>query len=273
MVKFVVLQVLCACLAFSASAQGTAQDVLRQISDRAPDVIFLGEIHDNPTHHRNQHEIALTLAPSALVFEMITAESAGDVTTTLAQDGRDGLRAMLDWDNSGWPDFEFYAPLFEMAADAAIYGAWVDRDSARAAFDLGAAQAFDGDAARFGLDQPLPSEEQATREAEQMAAHCDALPADILPAFVEAQRLRDAELAARVLEALDTVGGPVLVITGNGHARLDIGAARLLRFAAPTVSVFSLGQTEDGRVPDAALYDAWLSATAPERGDPCAVFR
>ena len=41
--------------------------------------------------------------------------------------------------------------------------------------------------------------EQAAREAEQMAAHCDALPEDILPGFVEAQRLRDAALAEDVL--------------------------------------------------------------------------
>lgn len=273
MVKYLVVQFICACAAVSAFAQAGLDEVLGQISQAAPEVVFLGEVHDNPTHHQNQHQIAMALAPKAVVFEMINADQAADVARAFASGGGNGLREMLDWDNSGWPDFGFYAPLLGMGSFAAIYGAGVDRAGAREAFDLGAAQAFGGDAARFGLDQPLPSGEQTTREAEQLAAHCGALTSDILPAFVEAQRLRDAVLAQTILQALEEVGGPVVVITGNGHARRDIGAPRLLSYAAPALSVFSLGQTEAGAVPDPALYDAWISAPAPRRDDPCEVFR
>ena len=41
----------------------------------------------------------------------------------------------------------------------------------------GAATAMGADAARFGLNIPLtPDDEQKAREADQLAAHCDALP-------------------------------------------------------------------------------------------------
>jgi hypothetical protein len=87
---------------------------------------------------------------------------------------------------------------------------------------------FPGDAARFGLTEALDPDEQAAREAEQQEAHCNALPEEILPGFVEAQRLRDAALAEAALAALADTGGPVVVVTGNGHARADWGVPALL---------------------------------------------
>ena len=86
----------------------------------------------------------------------------------------------------------------------------------------------------FGLDAALDPEEQATREAGQMAAHCDALPDHVLPGMVEAQRLRDAALSRAIVAAiLETDGGPVAVITGNGHARTDWGIPPMLTRALP----------------------------------------
>ena len=85
--------------------------------------------------------------------------------------------------------FQTYSP--------AIEGVTVKRrGDVRRAVSEGAATVFGGAAPLFGLDAALDPEEQATREAGQMAAHCDALPEDVLPGMVEAQRLRDAALAA-----------------------------------------------------------------------------
>jgi hypothetical protein len=68
------------------------------------------------------------------------------------------------------------------------------------------------------------------------------------------------------------VGAPVVVITGNGHAREDWGAPHLLRTAEPGVSVFSLGQGEAGRMPD-GIFGAMIDGPATDRGDPCDAFR
>lgn len=239
--------------------------------DAGAAIVLLGEVHDNPAHHALQAAAVAALAPTALVFEMIDAEEAGRITPALARDPA-ALAAALDWAASGWPDFALYAPLFAFAVEGPVLGAEVPRTAAQAAFAEGAAAVFPGDAARFGLDRALPEAEQAAREAEQQEAHCNALPADILPGFVEAQRLRDAALAAVALAALETHGAPVVVITGNGHARADWGVPALLAQAAPGVAVFALGQFE--AAPEAAVpFDAWAVAAPVDRPDPCAAFR
>jgi len=253
----------------TAAPVNTADDLAQRIA--GIDVVILGEVHDNPAHHVFQTEVAEAIGPSAFVFEMVTADEARSVTPDLAADPA-ALSDALGWAESGWPDFSMYYPLFLQAARASAYGAEVPRDTARAAFAEGAAAVFPGDAARFGLTDPLDPGEQAAREAEQQEAHCNALPEDILPGFVEAQRLRDAVLAEAALDALEAHGAPVMIVTGNGHARTDRGVPALLAEAAPEVTVFALGQFE--AVPEAPVpFDAWTVADPVDRPDPCAAFR
>lgn len=232
----------------------------------------MGEIHDNPVHHARQAEAAARERPAAIVFEMFGAADIDPLRSGLAA-GEDvaALSRRLDWSTSGWPDLAFYAPIWQAAPGARLYGAELDRAALRAARAAGPVAAFGPEAARFGLDVPLPPEEQARREREQQEAHCNALPPDLLPRMVEAQAFRDAALAAAALRALDETGGPVLVITGNGHARKDRGVPALLARARPGLPVRAIGQGE-GPEPDAP-YDLWLSAPPVDRGDPCAAFR
>lgn len=236
----------------------------------AADVVILGEVHDNPAHHANQAQAVAALAPKAVVFEMLTAEQAALVTPGLLDDPAKAAAA-LGWNDAGWPDFAMYYPIFTAAGAARIFGGAVPREDARVAFDAGAAGAFGEGAARFGLDMALAPADQAAREAEQAAAHCGALPSDLLPGFVAAQRLRDAVLARTALQALTQTGGRVVVITGNGHARRDQGIPAALALAAPGVKVLSIGQLEDDPGLDAP-YDLWLTTDPAPREDPCAVF-
>jgi uncharacterized iron-regulated protein len=237
----------------------------------AQDVAILGEVHDNPAHHAEQAARVAALEPKALVFEMLTPEQAARVTPALIADAA-AMAEVLDWDAGGWPDFALYHPIFAAAPDARIYGAQVTREAARAVFETGPAEAFGPEADAYGLSEPLPPEEQAAREALQMAAHCDALPAEILPGMVAVQRLRDAVLARAVVQAMAETGGPVAVITGNGHARRDWGVPAYLGRVAPDLDVRVLGQTEAG-APLEGGFDEVLSAPAVERPDPCANFQ
>lgn len=235
------------------------------------DIVIAGELHDNRAHHDNQAAIALAIAPKALVFEMLSAKQAAGGQDA-PRDDMAVLDAALGWSDNAWPDFEMYFPIFEAAPTAAIYGAAVPRDAVRAAIGTGAAAQFE-DAARFGLDTPLVHEEQQTREQSQMEAHCNALPEEMLGGMVEAQRLRDASFARTTLQALSETGGPVLVITGNGHARTDWGMPRYLKRAASEISVISVGQlTRDASDPP---YDRWIITGdyTPINGDPCAAFQ
>lgn len=236
------------------------------------DVHILGEVHDNPAHHLEQARRISEIAPRAVVFEMLTQAQAARVTPELLGNPK-RLAMVLDWANSGWPDFELYAPVFAASRGAKIIGAAVPREVARQVMQDGLVNVFGPDAALYNLTQPLPDAQQTAREALQMEAHCDALPEAMLPMMVEIQRLRDAMLAKRVVEAMDDTGPPVVVITGNGHARRDWGVPAVLAQAAPELELFVLGQYETGRPPPEGGFDALLPAPPVDRGDPCDAFR
>jgi uncharacterized iron-regulated protein len=239
-------------------------------------IVILGEVHDNPIHHENQARIVEALQPDALVFEMIPQEREARVNELRAEGAdREEIAEALDWDASGWPDFDYYAPILEAAPEARVFGAGQPPADVRRAMVEGAAGPFGPDAAIYGLDQPLDPEEQEARERMMAAAHCDAIPAETLPGMVEAQRFRDAGLADATLWARTmTGGGRVVVIAGNGHADLERGVPEALRYANPEADLISLGQLEAPPEEDEAVpFDHVIVTEAPERGDPCAVFR
>lgn len=233
------------------------------------DVVVLGEAHDNPHHHARQAEIVADLQPKALVFEMLTEAQA---SAHMPGADKAALQMAFEWDISGWPDFAMYFPIFDAAPDARVFGAAIPRAAARQAMTDGVAAAFGDAADAYGLTMPLDEAEQETREAFQMAAHCDALPEDILPAMVDIQRLRDAQLAKTALRAFEQTGGPVVVVTGNGHARTDWGMPVYLKRVGPDLSIIALGQGENGIAPIGA-FDAIEFTDGVERNDPCAAFR
>ena len=230
------------------------------------EVVILGEVHDNPRHHAAQARALAALEPAAVVWEMLSPEAAARVDPALDPEA---LGAALGWAASGWPDFAMYAPLFAAAPDAAHVGAAVPAPDLRAAMEAGAAAAFGGGAAALGLDAPLPPEVQAAEEARQAASHCGALPEAMLPAFVEAQRLRDAALARGALDALAAHGAPVAVIAGSGHAAAPYVPAML---RAAGADVLAVGQVEEGATPAPGDFDLWLVAPAAARADPCDAF-
>lgn len=235
------------------------------------DIVVLGEVHDNPAHHVNQARAVAAIAPRALVFEMLTPEQAALATPELRSDP-EALEAAFGWEASGWPDFSLYAPIFAAAPEAAIYGAAMRRAEVRRAMSEGAASVFGEGAGAFGLNDALSPADQAALETEQMESHCNALPQEMLPGMVAAQRLRDAAFARATLRAFDETGGPVVLITGSGHARTDRGVPFVIGMARPDVSVVSVGQLErpaDGAQP----FDRWLTTDPAPREDPCAGLR
>ncbi|WP_224825330.1 ChaN family lipoprotein [Cognatishimia sp. MH4019] len=235
------------------------------------DVVILGEVHDNPIHHIKQAEAVAAIAPSAVVFEMLTPEQAGRATPDSRTD-LSTLEAAIGWNATGWPDFAMYYPIFEALGDEAIYGAALPRESVRAAMTEGAAAVFSGEPAIFGLSDPLPEAQLQARKQLQDDAHCNAMPAEMLGGMVEAQRLRDAAFAQTTLQALRDTGGPVVVITGHGHARKDWGIPAKIALADPKVDVWSVGFLE-ATPPSSEQFD-FIEITEPApREDPCAAFR
>lgn len=233
-------------------------------------IFVLGEIHDNAAHHIVQAEAVNDIGATAVVFEMLTEAQASKVGVERPGDP-DELSELLEWDQTGWPDFEMYFPIFEALGSARVVGAAVPRDATQRALQRGVAEAFGTEAGSYGLTDALPAEQLAERLNLQLAAHCGKLPVELLPGMVDIQRLRDATLARAAIEAYRSFGGPVVVVTGNGHARNDWGVPSYIERVAPELSVLSLGQSENGNVPDGG-FDLTLDAPGMDHDDPCAAF-
>lgn len=230
------------------------------------DVVIIGEFHDNPDHHARQFDLLGTIDPKAVVYEMLTPAEAADLSN-IERSGDAMTKAVAGFH---WSNIADYAEV--LAASPVIVGAAMPRDAVRAAFEDGAAKVFGADASRFGLTDALPEDMLVARKQMQFEAHCEAMPLSMMGGMVEAQRLRDASFARTVLEAFDAHGGPVVLITGNGHARRDWGVPAALAQAQPDLIIFSIGQGEGGAALQGA-YDSVFDSTPAKRGDPCAAFR
>ena len=151
-----------------------------------------------------------------------------------------------------------------------IVGAAESREAVRGVFSDGPAVHFGPEAQRFGMDKPLPDDQQAAREQLQFEAHCEAMPLDLMGGMVDLQRYRDAKFAAAALRALEAFGPPVAVIAGNGHARTDWGVPAAIRLAAPDVSVHAVGFVEGSAH---APFDEVHIVPPVDRGAPCEAFK
>lgn len=252
---------------FAASADGV------ELPDGI-DIFILGEIHDNAAHHAEQTRLVAEIAPGAVVWEMMTVKQLANAAGVDRAD-KDAFAEAVGWQAAGWPDFGMYHPILVASDNAAQIGGAVPRDVLLGAMTGGALAAF-GDAPSY-FDAalalaPLTDADRTAREAEQALAHCGALPSAMLPGMVEAQRLRDAYMASAAIGALEAGLGPVVVIAGSGHARLDTGIPAMIRAARPDIAVWALGQFEGDPGPDAPFDAVNITSVAP-RADPCDAFR
>lgn len=235
-------------------------------------VFILGEYHDNADHHLGQADLIRAIQPKAVVFEMLSPEQAEKLNASPRDDAA-SFGELINWDSSSWPDYELYQPIFEALGDLPVIGAAAARADVRRAFSEGAAATFGTDAAQFGLDAPVPAEQLETRKALQFDAHCEAMPIDMMSGMVEAQRYRDATFAAALLDAVETYGPPVVLIAGNGHARVDWGVPAMIATAAPELDTVAVGFLEEPSEASDPRFDHTIVTPAIKRDDPCKAFK
>jgi uncharacterized iron-regulated protein len=206
---------------------GPQSDVVgsaRLVSARARDaeVIYLGELHDNPDHHVIQTRIVEALLADgrrpALAFEMIpeTRQAVLDAAIRGNGDPADVDR-QLAWTAGGWPDFAMYWPLFELARRHGLPVVATDLDptiNRRISRDgLGAAGADPGRLRSALPDSPTRDQAIVRRIQE---AHCNRVSESRALRMLESWYARNVVIARRVGDAL-TGAHQVVVIMGRGH--------------------------------------------------------
>ena len=74
----------------------------------AQDIVVLGEVHDNPEAHQGQARVVLEMAPTAVVFEMLT-----DTQAQRANAERSRINDI--WNEGNWPHYSLYAPILKLS--------------------------------------------------------------------------------------------------------------------------------------------------------------
>jgi len=251
------------------------------IADRArgADVVYLGEQHDNPTHHSHQRAVLEALvargARPALGFEMLEEDQQADVDQALAGTLAAGdLDERLRWRARGWPDFGLYQPLFEIAAREKLPVIALDLDPAVSRRIAREGLGSLGSRAE-GLASRLPAD---TAREDAIAGviregHCGLLPEARLPTIVDAWHARNVTMARRLAAALDR-GLTVVVIVGRGHQATGGLPAQLSALRPGTRQlVVDMIEAPPGTRSGAAAGDAIWLTPAVERRDPCAGLR
>lgn len=234
--------------------------------------LYLGEKHDNVDHHLLQADVLRAVKPAAVVFEHLDHEDPIAEATT-----PDELRQASKWDESGWPSFDAYQPVF-----AAVYGAGakvVAGHPTRAEVKLAMSEGFAAlppeAVAGLPLEPGLPADERADLEAEIVATHCGMANDELVAKMLRAQLLKDTWMARAMSLAGD---GPVALVAGNGHTRGDRGVP--LWIDAPATErevVVSFVEVTPGAADPTAIDPEgadWLVFTPRhDDDDPCAAFR
>ncbi len=268
-------------LSLPADGDSVAQAGAVAARAREAEVIYLGEEHDNPHHHIHQRQILEAMLASgarpALAFEMLDMGQQGTMDRAVSERlGPQTLADRLHWKARGWPDFEMYWPLFDLAERYGLDVVAVDLDPAVARRIAREGLATAG-TTRSSLASLLPTD--AEREAKIARtirdAHCNLLPESQLPSMVEAWHARNVTMARRIAQALER-HRQVVVIVGDGHQEPG-GLPAQLDALRPGTRQLVVEMAEESAAGDSGGLSAradivWLTP-AVERPDPCAPLR
>ena len=191
--------------------------------------ILLGEIHDNPTHHLLQAWILQNVTgdgDSALVMEMIRSEQDEALQKYLSSPlpNAKGFGPAIQWEKSGWPKWEYYQPIVEVALKKhmSIFTASPSKENTRKIARLGKTSIPQNELVQLALDKPLGNDLDAALNEEIKTSHCDLLPENMIPAMAFVQRYRDGQFARAMVRAGQAPNvSKVVLIAGNGHVRND----------------------------------------------------
>lgn len=240
-----------------------------------PPVLLLGEVHDNVAGQRArfadlEKRVQGGWRP-AIVMEQFDDDQQ-DLLTQAQKDCADPECLLRLLSKPGW-NWKLYRPVIDLALSyelPLIAGNLSRADASRVVRD-GFKTTFDAATiATYRLGGALPDDLLAGQQKEIVAGHCNMLPDMMLPGMINAQVARDVWMAKTILAQRPR---DVVLLAGNGHVRKDIGVARWLAVASPTLRVVTEGYEEKGAVIRPGTYDVTHLEPAQPRPDPCAALK
>lgn len=252
----------CNCAAAAPAAlPATAEALAAAMQGR--NVVLLGEVHDNPMQHALRAEALRLLvargARPALAFEQFDRERQDAIDAARRERPRDVEYLIAQAQGAPSWRWELYKPFIALALeyDLPIVAANLSRAAAMKVATSPAA------------GEALPADFMRVHEEAIAKGHCNLLPPEALPGMARAQIARDRTLAEAIVPFADR---GVVLLTGNGHTRTDVGAPHWLPPAVRAKS-FSIALLERDTGESPAAFDAYILTEPFARPDPCEELR
>jgi uncharacterized iron-regulated protein len=271
--KQITIALLLAGLALAGCGSKQAVTYTEPSTASNPQVLLLGEVHDNKEGHKLRYEELRRRVEAgwrpAIAMEQFDRESQGLLDE--AQKGcLDASCVIKVMSKKGW-DWQLYHPVIQLALSnhLPLIAVNLSRADASKVVRDGVASSFDAaTVAAYKLKDPLPSDLRRGQEKAIQEGHCNMAPDLMLPGMVNAQVARDIWMAKLIRQQQPR---DVVLIAGNGHVRKDIGVPRWLNAIEPKLNVRTIGFIEpDGMQ---GSYDEIRKVAAQKRTDPCAKFK
>lgn len=210
-------------------------------------IVVLGEYHGLAVHQKAEADVLYELMERdvypGLALEMLKPKQLPGLTTYRQEnpDYADRLGNALQWSDSGWPAFHFYAPVFQAAFIGRLPILSADVEPSKLD-DLIA-------------DVPKEGEHFAYWQDVMTRAHCGLLDGGGLARRAAVQVLRDQNFIATTRK-----GAPVVLIAGRNHLQV------FDRELSDAVTVY-LGL--QGETPKASHADYFWALEGIPRRNPC----
>ena len=264
--------------------------VQRRLSDM--DIVVVGENHDNAIHHEIQLEVIQRLHHEGrlgqVIFEHLNEQQAADFNQTTGcnpskECAKAELNTLLQWQESHWPDFEMFYPIFVFLKDnnISVVAGHVDRKALMSLYQGKSPELISQEnRQKIPLDKALPPDAEKALVERIRDSHCGMLNDEHAKAMLPLQRYRDGYMAAQYLahqHNTNAINKTTVYLLGNGHAREDYGVPYYLRSAMPTLKIHVI-QLEEADSADyeilqktasGSYFEHVIATPTQERDDPC----
>ena len=245
------------------------------LTDRigAKDLVFVGEVHDNPEHHLIEVQILQRLLaccrPLAIAMEFFEQEKQEILDRYVGGeiDEEEFLKA-VDWANSWGFDYSLYRPLLLLARQnrCRVLAINAPRRVVREVARKGLAGLDESDRKKIARDIDLSNKPHRAYLLDIYKEHSHG-NLQSFEYFYEAQCVWEDTMARNIAEYMRNKKGKVIVFSGNGHIRYKYGIPDRVEKRLPVSMVTVMPYVLEGHevLPNGIADYVWLTAGYPHR--------